>query len=158
MVEIGSQAPAFSLPNQNGDIHSLENYAGTWLLIYFYPEDDTPGCTTEACNFRDVIHEFEKNGCMVIGISKDSVASHQKFAEKYKLPFTILSDETGKTVEEYGAWQEKTRNGKTAMDIARMSVLIDPNGTIVKVYPKAVPEEHAAEVLRDVQEFIGEAM
>ncbi len=122
--------------------------------MYFYPKDDTPGCTQEACNFRDERESIATLGnCEVLGISKDSVKSHKKFADKYSLNFTILSDETGKTIEAYGAWQEKSLFGKKYMGIQRMTVIIDPAGNIAKVYPKVDPKKHAVEIIKELQEL-----
>jgi peroxiredoxin Q/BCP len=151
MLTVGSPAPAFTLPDQTSRSHSLRDYAGRWLLLYFYPKDKTSGCTAEACGLRDQWKEFEARGCAVLGVSKDSVDSHAAFAAELKLPFPILSDETGATTEAYGAWQEKSMNGKQYMGIVRISYLIDPEGKIVKAYPKVKPEEHATEVLEDLR-------
>src|SRR4051812_7616225 len=107
MLKIGNKAPAFTLADQDGKIHSLSDYAGKKVLLYFYPKDDTPGCTTEACNFRDGYEEFTKMGLVILGVSKDSVKSHKKFAEKFALPFPLLSDETGEVVESYDSWGKK---------------------------------------------------
>lgn len=147
-------APSFSLPDQHGKIRSLSDYAGKWVVLFFYPKDDTPGCTTEACNFRDereAIAEF--GNAEVIGISKDSVKSHAKFAEKYKLNFTILSDESTETIQAYGAWQLKKFMGREFMGIQRMTVIIDPEGNIAKTYPKVDPKKHAAEIITDLKEL-----
>ena len=153
MLKINSKAPAFSLPDQKGKIHKLSDYLGQYVLIYFYPKDDTPGCTKEACMIRDVFPDFKKTKSKVLGISVDSVESHKKFAEKYKLPFTLLSDENKKVVEKYGVWQEKSMFGKKYMGTMRTSFLVDPNGKIVKIYEKVKPEIHAEEVLKDLKEL-----
>lgn len=122
------------------------------MVLYFYPKDDTPGCTLEACNFRDERESIARLGnAEVIGVSKDSVASHKKFADKYGLGFTLLSDESTEMIQAYGAWQEKSMFGKRYMGIQRMTVIIDPEGDIVKEYPKADPRKHAAEIIRDLQ-------
>lgn len=142
-------APAFSLPDQNGTVHSLESFKGKWLLLYFYPKDDTPGCTTEACNFRDGFQEFKDKGIEIVGVSTDPVKSHQKFSEKYQLPFTLLADTEKKTVNEYGVWVTKSMYGKEYMGIARTTFLIDPDGMIQKVYENVKPAEHGAEILKD---------
>lgn len=145
-------APDFSLPDQDGKFHNLKDYAGKWLVLYFYPKDDTPGCTTEACSFRDereLIAELGK--AEVVGVSKDSVASHKKFADKYSLNFTILSDESTQTMKAYGAWAEKSLYGKKYMGVIRSTVIIDPNGNIVKTYPKVDPKKHAAEIIKDLK-------
>ncbi len=143
------KAPNFELLDQDNKLHSLRENAGMWLLVYFYPKDDTPGCTKEACAFRDMSNEFAKRGIHVFGISKDSVASHKKFAKKYNLSFTLLSDPTHETIEAYGAWGEKKFMGKTFSGILRKSYLINPEGDIVKEYPKVTPDQHAEEILRD---------
>lgn len=144
---VGSAAPGFNLQDQNGDWHKLEDYQGTWLAVYFYPKDDTPGCTTEACNFRDNIYAFKAIGAEVVGISVDDVDSHKEFATKYKLPFTILADSGGKTSAVYGVLVDYM-----AMQIAsRQSFLVNPEGIIVKHYDKVDPETHTAQVLADIQ-------
>ena len=150
MIEIDSQAPDFSLQDQHGKARSLSDYRGDWVLFYAYPKDDTPGCTKEACMIRDVWSEFEAAGVTVLGISADSVASHKKFAEKHKLPFTLLADPEREVLEKYGMLKDKSMFGKTFLGIQRMSYLIDPKGIIRKVYPKVKPEAHADEVLTDV--------
>jgi peroxiredoxin Q/BCP len=150
---IGSIAPALSLPDQNGKIHSLVDYSGKWILLYFYPKDDTPGCVKEACAIRDNFPAFKKLGIQVFGISADSEKSHQKFIVKYDLPFTLLSDPDKKVIKEWGVWQKKKFMGKEYMGIARTSFLIDPKGKVAKVYEKVKPEVHAEEVLRDIKTF-----
>jgi peroxiredoxin Q/BCP len=153
MLLLNNKAPAFSLADQNGKMHSLDEYIGKWVLLYFYPKDDTPGCTKEACGLRDVHKDYKNAGIQVIGVSKDSVASHKKFEEKYGLPFTLLSDESTKTIEEYGAWVEKSMFGKKYMGTLRISYLINPKGLVVRVYEKVKPANHATEVLHDVKEL-----
>lgn len=150
-IKINSKAPDFSLPDQTGNMHSLAEYKGRWVLLYFYPKDDTTGCTKEACAFRDAWAEFGKLNAVVLGISIDTVKSHDKFAKKYKLPFTILSDEKKEAVEAYGVWDEKSMYGRTYMGTLRTSFLIDPQGKIVKIYEKVKPEIHAEEVLMDLE-------
>lgn len=150
-IKINSKAPDFSLPDQTGKMHSLAEYKGRWVLLYFYPKDDTTGCTKEACAFRDAWAEFGKLNAVVLGISIDTVKSHDKFAKKYKLPFTILSDEKKEAVEAYGVWDEKSMYGRTYMGTLRTSFLIDPQGKIVKIYEKVKPEIHAEEVLMDLE-------
>lgn len=146
------KAPSFQLSDQNGVVRSLADYRGKWVVLYFYPKDDTPGCTTEACNFRDERESIAALGnCEVIGISKDSVKSHKKFADKYGLNFTILSDESHEVIEAYGAWKLKKFMGREYMGIERSTVIIDPEGNIVKEYPKVDPKEHAVEIIRDLQ-------
>ncbi len=154
MLKIDQIAPDFTLQDQNGTSHTLSGYKGKLVLIYFYPKDDTPGCTKEACGIRDYYKEFEKNGIKVFGISTDSVKSHKKFEEKYGLPFTLLSDETKEVVQKYEVWGEKTFMGKKYMGTFRNSFLINPNGKIVKIYENVKPEEHAKEILEDVKGLI----
>lgn len=145
-------APNFSLLDQNGTTHTLTDYAGRWVVLYFYPKDDTPGCTTEACNFRDERDAIAEYGnATVIGISKDTVVAHKKFVDKYDLNFTLLSDPDHETIEAYGAWQEKSMYGRKYMGIQRMTVIIDPSGTIVKEYPKVDPKKHAVEIIADLK-------
>ncbi len=145
------KAPSFSLPDQDGTIHSLSDYKGKWVLMYFYPKDDTPGCTKEACGFRDVSEEYKKKGVQVLGISKDSVASHKKFANKYLLTFPLLSDESTDVIKAYGAWGEKKFMGRVYMGINRISFLIGPDQTIQKEYLKVDVFTHAKEILQDVE-------
>lgn len=145
------QAPDFSLSDQTGKIHQLSDYSGKWLIVYFYPKDDTPGCTKEACNFRDVSEEYRKRGVEIVGISKDSVKSHEKFSNKFSLNFPLLSDESGKTVEAYGAWGEKSMFGKKYMGILRNTYLVNPDGEIVKEYKAVKPEIHNEELLKDLE-------
>lgn len=154
MLKIGSKAPAFSLKDQNGDVHSMQDVKGKWVLLYFYPKDDTPGCTTEACSIRDAWSDFKKTGAVVWGVSKDSVKSHAKFADKYHLPFPVLSDESTEMIQAYGAWAMKKFMGREFMGILRISYLIDPEGKIVKVYDKVKPAEHASEVLADLKQLV----
>jgi len=147
---VGSAAPAFRLQDQNGEWHELEDYRGGWLAVYFYPKDDTPGCTTEACNFRDNIYAFKAIGASVVGISIDDVESHQEFSAKYKLPFVILADETGATAQAYGV----LRDWKVTKIAARESFLVNPDGFIVKHYEEVDPENHTQEVLADLDALI----
>jgi peroxiredoxin Q/BCP len=151
MLEQGSVAPDFTLSDQNGKNHSLSEYRGQWVIVYFYPKDLTPGCTTEACNFRDDFPNFQKLNTVILGISKDSVKRHATFAEKYKLPFLLLSDEDGKVCEKYKVWKEKSMYGKTYLGIVRSTYLIDPEGKISRVYPKVKVKEHASELLSDLK-------
>lgn len=150
---VADAAPDFTLPDQDGKMHTLSEYRGRWVLLYFYPKDDTPGCTKEACMLRDALPRFDGIHARVFGVSKDSVASHKKFAEKYDLPFPLLADNDGAIVEAYGVWREKKMMGKTYMGIARTSFLIDPDGIIRKIYENVKPEVHAEEVLDDITEF-----
>jgi peroxiredoxin Q/BCP len=151
MLAEGIKAPDFSLPDQNGDIHNLADYKGRWLILYFYPKDMTPGCTTEACNFRDQFPTFQELDVVVFGISKDSIKNHAKFAEKYRLPFVLLSDESSEICEKYDVWKTKSLYGRSFLGIIRTTYLINPDGKIAKVYPKVKVKEHAVEVLKDLR-------
>lgn len=151
MIHI-KKAPSFTLPDQNGVVHTLSQYKGSWVLVYFYPKDDTPGCTKEACGFRDIAAEYTKNNVVVLGISKDNVASHKKFAEKYHLTFPLLSDESKETIKAYGAWGEKKFMGKIFDGVNRISFLIAPDQTIKKEYLKVNVFTHAKEVLQDAHD------
>lgn len=151
MLTQGTLAPDFLLLDQNEMAHTLTQYRGRLVLLYFYPKDDTPGCTKEACMIADVYNDFKANDIIVLGVSKDTPASHKKFATKYNLPFTLLSDRSGDVVDAYGAWQNKSMFGRSFMGIARISYLIDAQGTILKVYPKVDPATHALEILKDVK-------
>lgn len=146
-------APAFTLPDETGAHHSLSDYRGSWVVLYFYPKDDTPGCTTEACGFRDAYQQFAENHIIVLGVSKDPVSAHRRFREKYDLPFTLLSDESKEVIKTYQAWGEKKFMGKTFEGILRITYLIDPEGSIRKVYEKVKPADHAAEILADIASF-----
>ena len=146
MIELHKQAPTFSLEGQDGTVHTLEQYKGKKVLLYFYPKDDTPGCTTEACNFRDSHQALTDSGLVVLGVSKDTTKSHKKFAEKYELPFPLLSDVGGVVCEAYGVWRKKKFMGKEYMGIERMSFLIDEEGKIAKVYEEVKPKEHVSEI------------
>lgn len=148
-LQVGNLAPNFKLPDQTGQFHELSDYRGQWVLVYFYPKDDTPGCTKEACEIRDAWSEFSKNNIKVFGISVDDVTSHKKFSSKYKLPFTILADDQKNAVKLYGVWVTKKFLGKTFAGTKRSSFLIDPDGVIVKIYEKVKPAVHATEVLND---------
>jgi peroxiredoxin Q/BCP len=143
----GDKAPAFSAPTNGGGKLSLADLKGQPVILYFYPKDDTPGCTKEACAFRDEFAEFKKRGAVVLGVSTDPVKAHDKFVEKYKLPFTLLADEDHKIVEAYGVWGQKTFMGRKYMGTHRVTFLIGPDGKIQKIWPTVKPEEHAAEVL-----------
>jgi peroxiredoxin Q/BCP len=160
MLKIGDKLPKFKLQNDEGEWVSSQDLLALKkkILIYFYPKDDTPGCTVEACGFRDFRYELQDAGVEVIGISKDSVASHQKFKKKYKLNFTLLSDESTETIQKFGAWQEKSMYGKKYMGIARISYLFDEKGKVIQVYGKVSTKEHehVREVLEDTKKQIYE--
>ncbi|HEX6542804.1 MAG TPA: thioredoxin-dependent thiol peroxidase [Ktedonobacterales bacterium] len=143
----GTPAPDFTLPAGDGSKVTLSALRGQWVVLYFYPKDDTPGCTIEACSFRDNWQTLEQRGVRVLGISRDSVESHQKFAEKFSLPFTLLSDDEGEVTQKYGVWGEKSMYGKTFMGISRVTFAIAPDGVIAHVWQKVKPDGHAAEVL-----------
>ncbi len=144
------KATDFHLADQNGTFHQLYQYLGSWVLVYFYPKDDTPGCTTEACKFRDSLALLQRMGLVILGISKDSVVSHKKFAQKYSLNFPILSDESRTTIKAYGAWGMKKFMGRSFEGTLRKSFLIGPTGEIVKEYDRVNPTIHAQEILADV--------
>lgn len=153
LLTVNKVAPAFTLPNQDDEKISLKDYKGSWVLVYFYPKDNTPGCTIEAQVLRDAHTELTKHGLVVLGISADSVASHKKFSEKQKLTFDLLSDPEKKTIAAYGAFGPKKFMGREFDGIHRISYLINPAGKIAKVYEKVKPIDHAAEVLADVKEL-----
>lgn len=147
MLEIGAKAPDFTLKDKDGNAVSLSDFAGKKVVLYFYPKDNTPGCTRQACAFAASYDRFRAKDIAVIGISKDSVASHQKFAEKYNLPFVLLSDPELTAIQAYGVWQEKKLYGKVSMGVVRTTFIIDENGRIEKVMPKVKPDTNAAEIL-----------
>ena len=147
MLEIGMKAPDFTLPDKDGGSVTLSSFLGQKVVVYFYPKDNTPGCTRQACAFAADYAEFKRRGITVIGISKDSVASHQKFAEKYNLPFILLSDPDRIAIEAYGVWQEKKMAGKVGMGVVRTTFLINEEGNISAVMPKVKPDTNAAEIL-----------
>ena len=147
MLEIGMKAPDFTLKDKNGNDFTLSSLLGKKVVLYFYPKDNTPGCTRQACAFAGAYKQFEAKGVEVVGISKDSVASHVKFAEKYELPFILLSDPDRVAIEAYGVWQEKKMCGKVSMGVVRTTFIIDENGNIEKVMPKVKPDTNAAEIL-----------
>lgn len=148
IIKEGVSAPEFTLPDEHGTPRSLSAYRGGWVLLYFYPKDDTPGCTKEACMIRDAFPDFGKLAITVLGVSTDSVASHRKFAEKYHLPFTLLSDAGKEAVTAYGVWGKKKFMGREYEGTLRTSFLIDPQGTVAKVYENVNPAVHADEVLK----------
>ena len=149
-LAVGEAAPAFRLQDQSGQWHTLEQYRGTWVALYFYPKDDTPGCTKEACAFRDNIFAFEKIGATILGVSLDDVDSHQAFAEKYSLPFSLLADPSGQTAEAYGVLKSMA----TFRFAQRQSFIIGPDGQIRKHYSKVNAEEHSEEVLADLKQLM----
>ena len=147
MLESGTKAPEFTLPDKDGNPVSLSDFAGRRVVLYFYPRDNTPGCTRQACAFAGAYEEFKKMDAVVIGVSKDSVASHQKFAEKHNLPFILLSDPELSAIQAYGVWQEKKNYGKVSMGVVRSTFVIGGDGIIEKVMPKVKPDTNAAEIL-----------
>jgi peroxiredoxin Q/BCP len=147
MLKEGTTAPAFKTTDENGDTVSLKDLRGQKVVLYFYPKDDTPGCTKEACSFRDAFAKFKKQGINVLGVSPDSEASHKKFVTKYKLPFTLLADTDRSIAEAYGVWGEKKFMGRKYMGVHRTTFLIDEKGKIKKIFEKVKPEDHASEVL-----------
>jgi len=148
----GDVAPDVALPDESGTVHHLSDQRGRWTVLYFYPEDDTPGCTTEACQFRDLTPHYADTGADVWGVSPDNAASHRRFREKFELPFTLLSDVDHAVAEKYGAWQEKQNYGRTYWVIQRSSYLIDPDGKIARAWPKVKADGHAAAVLEALAE------
>ncbi len=157
MLKVGRKAPAFSLLDQVGVTHTLRALTGKWVLLYFYPKDDTPGCTQEACMIAEVYKDFKRLDVTVMGMSKDTQKSHQKFAEKYNLPFTLLSDPDMTTMDKYGALVMKKMYGKDVRGTNRISYLIGPDGKIAKVYPNVDPANHALELLADIKMLKKEA-
>ena len=151
MLEIHTKAPDFSLQDQNGNAVRLSDFAGRKVVLYFYPRDNTPGCTRQACAFAGAYAGFRDLDAVVIGVSKDSVSSHQKFAQKYDLPFILLSDPELEAIQAYGVWQEKKNYGKVSMGVVRATYIIDENGYIEKVMPKVKPDTNAAEILEYLQ-------
>ena len=150
MLEIGTKAPDFTLPDQNGNMHSLSEYRGKKVILYFYPKDNTPGCTKQACGFAERFPQFTEKGAVVLGISKDSVASHKKFEEKYGLPFTLLADPELVAIQAYDVWQEKKNYGKTYMGVVRSTYLIDENGKIVKAFDKVKAADNPEQMLGEL--------
>ena len=147
LFEVGTKAPAFTLPDQDGKMVSLKDFKGQKVVLYFYPKDNTPGCTKQACNFGELMPQFREKGAVVIGVSKDSVASHKKFQEKFGLPFTLLSDTELKVIQAYGVWQEKNMYGKKTMGVVRSTYLIDEKGVIVKAFGKVKAAENPQQML-----------
>ncbi|MBR0474392.1 MAG: thioredoxin-dependent thiol peroxidase [Erysipelotrichaceae bacterium] len=151
MLELNTKAPSFTLPDQNGKMHSLEDYRGKKVILYFYPKDNTSGCTKQACNFASLYPQFMEKGAVVLGVSKDSVASHKKFEEKYGLPFTLLSDENHEVIEAYGAWQEKSMYGRKYFGIVRSTYLIDENGIIIKAFEMVNASDNPEQMLNEIK-------
>ena len=147
MLEVGTKAPEFTLPDKDGNSVSLSDFLGKKVVLYFYPKDNTPGCTKQACAFAASYEGFKAKNVAVIGVSKDSVASHQKFAAKYDLPFLLLSDPELQAIQAYGVWQEKKLYGKVSMGVVRSTYLIDEQGVIARVMPKVKPDTNAADIL-----------
>lgn len=147
MLEIGSKAPNFTLPDQNGEMHALSDYIGKKVILYFYPKDNTAGCSKQACSFMELYPQFREQDAVILGVSKDSVASHKKFEQKYNLPFTLLSDEGLEVIKAYEVWQEKKLYGKVSMGVVRTTYLIDENGIIVKAMGKVKATENPKNTL-----------
>lgn len=154
-IRVGAPAPAFSLPDQNGEVVSLADFAGKWVVLYFYPKDDTPGCTTEACQFSDGIEAFSGLDAVVLGVSPDTPASHAKFIAKYDLKLTLLADPEHEVLAAYGAWGEKKMYGKTVQGVTRSTVLIDPEGRIAHHWPNVKADGHAAAVRERLAQLRG---
>lgn len=150
----GDSAPNFSLPTSDGDVVSLSDLRGKWVVLYFYPRDNTPGCIKEACGFRDAYSEFQARDVVVLGVSMDDAKSHTKFSTKYNLPFPLLSDDGGQVATAYESYGLKKFMGKEFMGIIRRTFVIDPSGNIAKIYPKVKPEPHAAELLTDLENLM----
>ena len=150
MLEIGMKAPQFTLPDKDGNMVSISDFLGKKIVLYFYPRDNTPGCTKQACAFAGAYEEFKNKDIVVIGISKDSTASHQKFADKYELPFILLSDAELDAIKKYGVWQEKKLYGKVSMGVVRTTFIIDENGNIERIMPKVKPDTNAQEILESL--------
>ena len=150
MLEAGMKAPDFSLPDQNGNVHTLSEYAGKKVVLYFYPKDNTPGCTKQACGFSELYPHFTEKGAVVLGVSKDSVASHKKFEEKFNLGFTLLSDTELSAIKAYDVWLEKKNYGKVSMGVVRTTYLIDENGIILKAFGKVKAAENPSQMLEEL--------
>lgn len=150
MLEVGTKAPDFSLPDQNGEMHKLSEYAGKKVILYFYPKDNTSGCTKQACGFSQLYPQFIEKNAVVLGVSKDSVASHKKFEEKYNLQFTLLSDTELNAIKAYDVWKEKNNCGKVSMGVVRTTYLIDENGIIVKAFGKVKAAENPEHMLEEL--------
>ena len=150
MLEVGTKAPDFELPDQNGKLHKLSDYLGKKVILYFYPKDNTPGCTKQACGFSELFPQFSEKGAVILGVSKDSIASHKKFEEKYGLTFTLLSDTQRKVIELYDVWKEKKNYGKVSMGVVRTTYLIDENGVIVKANDKVKASDDPKNMLNEI--------
>ncbi|MER2143423.1 MAG: thioredoxin-dependent thiol peroxidase [Eubacteriales bacterium] len=150
MLEIGTVAPDFTLPDQNGTTHSLSDYRGKKVILYFYPKDNTAGCTKQACNFKELMPQFREKGAVILGVSKDSVASHKRFEEKYGLPFTLLSDEEKTVLQAYDVWKEKKNYGKVSMGVVRTTYLIDENGVIARAFDKVKAADNPMQMLGEL--------
>ncbi len=150
MLEVGTKAPDFNLPDQNGQMHALKDYSGQRVILYFYPKDNTAGCTKQACGFGELYPQFTQKGVVILGVSKDSVASHKKFEEKYSLPFTLLSDTELTCIKAYDVWKEKKNYGKVSMGVVRTTYLINEKGIIEKAYDKVKAAENPAQMLKEV--------
>ena len=151
MLETGTKEPEFTLPDQNGEMRSLADYKGKKVILYFYPKDMTSGCTKQACAFGDLYPQFLEKGAFVLGVSKDSVASHKKFEEKYGLPFTLLSDPDKEVIQAYDVWKEKKNYGKVSMGVVRTTYLIDENGIIIKAFEKVKAADNPAQMLKELE-------
>jgi len=152
MIEIGQEAPLFELPNQQGEIRKLIDFRGQYVVLYFYPKDNTPGCTVQACNYRDTMPEFTKRNVKVFGISKDGGDSHRQFEKDFDLNFELLSDEDHAVIETYGVWGEKMNYGKPYMGVLRTTFVVDPNGKLVKIFPKVDPKLDPQQVLEFIDQ------
>lgn len=151
MLNIGTKAPDFTLPDQNGEMRSLESYRGQKVILYFYPKDMTAGCTKQACGFAELYPQFVEKGAVILGVSKDTVASHKKFEEKYGLPFTLLSDTEKEVIQAYDVWKEKKNYGKVSMGVVRTTYLIDEEGIIIKAFDKVKAADNPADMLKELE-------
>jgi peroxiredoxin Q/BCP len=152
-LEVGQKAPQFSLPDETGKVHKLSDYRGKTVVLFFYPADDTPGCTLEACNFRDDYSEYSNAGAQLLGVSPDDVESHDKFKTKFNLPYPLLADEGHKVCELYGVWGDKSMFGKQYQGVIRSTFIIDPDGKIAKVFSKVSVAKHSSKVLEAINEL-----
>ena len=150
MLEVGTKAPDFSLPDQNGEIHTLEEYRGKKVILYFYPKDNTAGCTKQACGFAERYPQFQEKGAVILGVSKDSVKSHKNFETKYELPFTLLADPELSVIQAYDVWKEKKNYGKVSMGVVRTTYLIDENGIIIKAMDKVKAADNPQQMLEAI--------